>query len=274
MGQGAAWDSLRPLSLPSVGLPLPVRIWSSGLFLSWLLGWLRGSSLFFRRARSICHQKPHVIIWLTLASPLSLGGGLQDHGDQNSRFDGEPGDRPRFVPKAPVAFVWVTYVWTGLELPTQAICLQLPKSEAEVLVTQSCNPLDCSQASLSMDFSRQEYWSGQPFPSLEYLPDPGIEPGSPALAGGSLPSKPPGELTVCTLCPLSLRTWAELVTESPPKSLKEVTAGEARPHTAGVNASRLFPAPLLSIRPSVHHLDSLLFLDSPSEMGKEGMPYE
>ena len=125
-----------------------------------------------------------------------------------------------------------------------------------------------------MDFSRQEYWSGQPFPSLEDLPDPGIEPGSPALAGGSLPSEPPGELTVCTLCPLSLRTWAELVTESPPKSLQEVTAGEARPHTAGVNASRLFPAPLLSIRPSVHHLDSLLFLDSPSEMGKEGMPYE
>ena len=43
------------------------------------------------------------------------------------------------------------------------------------------------QASLSMGFSRQEHWSGLPFPSAEDLPDPGIEPTSlmcPALAGG------------------------------------------------------------------------------------------
>ena len=37
------------------------------------------------------------------------------------------------------------------------------------------------QAPLSMRFSSQEYWNGQPFPSPEDLPDPGIEPGSPAL---------------------------------------------------------------------------------------------
>ena len=37
------------------------------------------------------------------------------------------------------------------------------------------------QASLSMESSRQEYWSGLPFPSPGDLPDPGIEPGSPAL---------------------------------------------------------------------------------------------
>ena len=37
------------------------------------------------------------------------------------------------------------------------------------------------QASLSMEFSRQEYWSGLPFPSPGDLPDPGIEPRSPAL---------------------------------------------------------------------------------------------
>ena len=37
------------------------------------------------------------------------------------------------------------------------------------------------QASLSMEFSRQEYWSGLPFPSPGDLPDPGIEPGSPSL---------------------------------------------------------------------------------------------
>ena len=42
-------------------------------------------------------------------------------------------------------------------------------------------------------FSRQEYWSGLPFPSPWDLPDPGIEPGSPALQADSLPSEPPGE---------------------------------------------------------------------------------
>ena len=42
-----------------------------------------------------------------------------------------------------------------------------------------------------MGISRQEYWSGLPFPSLEYLPDPGIEPAYPALAGGFFTIEPP-----------------------------------------------------------------------------------
>ena len=44
------------------------------------------------------------------------------------------------------------------------------------------------QASLPMEFSRQEYWSGKPFPSLQDLPDSGIEPITPALQADSLPS--------------------------------------------------------------------------------------
>ena len=44
---------------------------------------------------------------------------------------------------------------------------------------------------LSMGFSRQEYRSGLPFPSPGDLPNPGIEPGSPALQTDSLPSGPP-----------------------------------------------------------------------------------
>ena len=52
-----------------------------------------------------------------------------------------------------------------------------------------------SQASLSMGFSRQEYWSGLPFPSPGDLPDPGIEPSSPALQADALPSEPPGNIT-------------------------------------------------------------------------------
>ena len=43
-----------------------------------------------------------------------------------------------------------------------------------------------------MGFSRQEYWSGLPFPSPGDLPDPGIEPRSSALQADSLPSEPPG----------------------------------------------------------------------------------
>ena len=42
-----------------------------------------------------------------------------------------------------------------------------------------------------MEFSRQKYWSGLPFPSLGDLPDPGIKPGSLALQADSLPSEPP-----------------------------------------------------------------------------------
>ena len=49
------------------------------------------------------------------------------------------------------------------------------------------------QAPLSMGFSRQEYWSGLPFPSAGYLPDPGIEPRSSALQADTLPSEPPGK---------------------------------------------------------------------------------
>ena len=49
------------------------------------------------------------------------------------------------------------------------------------------------QALLSMGFSRQEYWSGLPFPSPGDLPDPAIEPGSPALQADALPSEPPGK---------------------------------------------------------------------------------
>ena len=49
------------------------------------------------------------------------------------------------------------------------------------------------QALPSMGFSRQEYRSGLPFPSPEDLPDPGIEPGSPALSADTLSSEPPGK---------------------------------------------------------------------------------
>ena len=49
------------------------------------------------------------------------------------------------------------------------------------------------QAPPSMGFSRQECWSGLPFPSPGHLPDPGIEPGSPTLQADALPSEPAGK---------------------------------------------------------------------------------
>ena len=50
-----------------------------------------------------------------------------------------------------------------------------------------------------MVFSRQEYWSGLPFPPPGDLPDPGIEPGFPALQVNSLPSDLPGSPKVTQL---------------------------------------------------------------------------
>ena len=45
----------------------------------------------------------------------------------------------------------------------------------------------------SMEFFRQEYWSGLPYPSPGDLPNPGFEPRSPALQADALPSEPPGK---------------------------------------------------------------------------------
>ena len=51
------------------------------------------------------------------------------------------------------------------------------KIQVRLILTVAC------QAPLSMEFSRQEYWSGLPFPSPGDLPDPGIKAGSPCIAG-------------------------------------------------------------------------------------------
>ena len=65
-----------------------------------------------------------------------------------------------------------------------------------------CNPVDCSPPGpLSMDSSRQEHWSGLPFPPPGHLPNPGTEPVSPAAAAlqaDSLPTESVGKPLVIT----------------------------------------------------------------------------
>ena len=84
--------------------------------------------------------------------------------------------------------------------------------KVKVLVARSCltlcDPNDCSpQAPLSIEFSRQEYWSGLPFPSPGDLPNSGIETKSPALQADSLLSEPPEK-------PLSLVSESESASHS------------------------------------------------------------
>ena len=80
---------------------------------------------------------------------------------------------------------------TGQLEPKQTLA-GLQTHEAKESVSHSLSPVQhfatpwaiTHQAPVSMGFSRQEYWSGQPFPSLGDLPNPGVEPGSLVLPGG------------------------------------------------------------------------------------------
>ena len=82
------------------------------------------------------------------------------------------------------------------------------------------------QVPLSMRFSRQEYWSGLPFPSTGDLPDPRIKPGSPALKADSLPSEP-------------------LLFNYPPTHTNVLFL--SAPQTYRVLVSLLFPFPVISV---------------------------
>ena len=67
-------------------------------------------------------------------------------------------------------------------------------SKSRLVMSHSATPWTAArQAVLSIRFPRQESWRGLPFPSSGDLPDPGIEPESPASEADSLPSKPPGK---------------------------------------------------------------------------------
>ena len=84
------------------------------------------------------------------------------------------------------------------------------------------------QAPLSMGFSRQEYWSGLPFPSPGGLPNPGIEPRSPALQADALTSEPSGKRVANTRWPKSSFhniLWKNIHILSGPPDTKHSTYG-------------------------------------------------
>ena len=85
------------------------------------------------------------------------------------------------------------------------------------------------QASLSMGFSRQEYWSGLPFLSPGDHPDPGIEPGSPTLQADTLPSEPQGSQPVCMIIHTLIQFFSGLVMDSP--ILRTLSISISFPHS-------------------------------------------
>ena len=79
----------------------------------------------------------------------------------------------------------------GNKIPAEVLCVVCAQLLSQVWL--SVTPWTVArQAPLSMEFSRQEYWSGLLLPSPGNLPDPGIEPTS-ALAGGVITAEPPGK---------------------------------------------------------------------------------
>ena len=93
------------------------------------------------------------------------GGGNRELSEQRGSFSSP---LPNSLPLS----------WAGHGGSVLQTCLTLPS-------------LDCNLPGSSMEFSRQEYWSGLPFPPPGDLPDPGIKLRSPAWQEDSLPNKPP-----------------------------------------------------------------------------------
>ena len=78
------------------------------------------------------------------------------------------------------------------------VCVCMCVSCSVLFNTLQPHGLGVHQAPLSMEFSRQEYWSGLPFPSPGDLSDPGLEPGSSTLKADYLLSEPLGNSSLTT----------------------------------------------------------------------------
>ena len=96
------------------------------------------------------------------------------------------------------------------------------------------------QAPLTMGFSGREYWSGLPFPSPGDLPNPGVEPGSPALQADSSPAEPP-EMPTCQLIPHKNRTEGDFTIPISLKSTQSIERFSAPMPPSKEAAARTFP---------------------------------
>ena len=116
--------------------------------------------------------------WLDLCWTVPTDGArgnLENQGEEKTLLP-VPSQGPEHTP-----FPWVSE-WSRSVFETPwAVAYQAPPPTY--------------QAPPSTGFSKREYWSGLPFPSPGDLPDPGIEPRSPALWADALTSEPPGKPT-------------------------------------------------------------------------------
>ena len=145
-------------------------------------GGIHGSSLYFLLNFAVNFKTDGILQARTLewvAVPFSRRSSQPRDGTQVSHIAG------RFFTS-----------WVTREAQTENYLTELTHV---VLLNQLCLTLFetpwtvAHQVTLSMEFSRQEYCSGLPFPSPGDLPNPGIKPRSPALQIDSLPSEPPGK---------------------------------------------------------------------------------
>ena len=139
--------------------------------------------------------KPFLSWWWKQDAPISL------HVEQQTGLLFEDKEEPQLCcqKKVVLSKTWwfkVEFLFRLTSLCrffSEAVCL--PKGKVKLLshIQLFAAPWAVAhQAPPSMEFSRQEYWSGLPFPSPGDLPNPGIEPGSPALQADALLSEPPG----------------------------------------------------------------------------------
>ena len=131
------------------------------------------------------HKESDTTERLTLSLPQVLVSGCRiwfpDWVTNPGPLDWEPGVLATGPPgKSPHLLTTLTPTWCSVAQSVQLL---------GTLWTMAC------QASLSMGFFRQEYWSGWPCPPPGVLSDPGIEPRSPALEGGFFTTEPPGKPT-------------------------------------------------------------------------------
>ena len=104
--------------------------------------------------------------------------------------------------------------------PTQYSCPRIPCTEEPGRLSRVrlfATPWTVAhQALQSMEFSRQEYWSGLPFPSAGDLPNPGITPGSPAPQADALTAEPPGSASVWWLhMETAMSHWCGIIGRGP-----------------------------------------------------------